>query len=137
VILVDTGPCVALFDPRDAQHTRCREVLRTIHEPLSTTIPVLTEAFHMLSPGSYGSDRLRDFIGRRGLSVWFMGQADLQRAFELMEQYADPPMDLADASLIVAAEALHIRKIFTIDRQDFATYRVRRGHRYYSVEMVP
>ncbi|HEY7491801.1 MAG TPA: hypothetical protein VIH59_11925 [Candidatus Tectomicrobia bacterium] len=29
-----------------------------------------------------------------------------------------------------------LRKIFTIDRQDFATYRMRRGHRYYSVEIV-
>jgi predicted nucleic acid-binding protein len=66
-----------------------------------------------------------------------MGQADLRRAFELMEQYADHPMDLADASLIVAAEVLRTRKIFTIDRQDFATYRVRRGHRYYSVELIP
>ena len=136
MILVDTGPCVALFDPKDGQHARCREVLRTIREPLSTTIPVLTEAFHMLSPASYGSDRLRDFIGRGGLSVWFMGQTELQRAFELMEQYADHPMDLADASLIVAAEVLRTKKVFTIDRQDFATYRVRRGHRYYSVEMV-
>jgi len=136
VILVDTGPCVALFDPKDAQHARCREVLSAIREPLYTTVPVLTEAFHILSPGSYGSDRLRDFVGRGGLSVWFMGQAELQRAFELMEQYADHPMDLADASLIVAAEALRIRKIFTIDRSDFATYRIRRGHRYYSVEIV-
>jgi uncharacterized protein len=69
VILVDTGPCVALFDPQDAQHTRCREVLRTLREPLYTTVPVLTEAFHMLLPGSYGSDNLRDFIGRGGLLV--------------------------------------------------------------------
>jgi predicted nucleic acid-binding protein len=65
-----------------------------------------------------------------------MGQAALQRAFELMEQYADHPMDLADASLIVAAEMLRTRKIFTIDRNDFATYRIRRGHRYYSVEII-
>jgi hypothetical protein len=127
---------VALFDPKDAQHARCREVLSTIREPLYTTVPVLTEAFHMLSPGSYGSDRLRDFVMRGGLSVWFMGRAELQRAFALMEQYADHPMDLADASLIVAAEVLRTRKIFTIDRQDFATYRIRRGHRYYSVEIV-
>jgi predicted nucleic acid-binding protein len=136
VILVDTGPCVALFDPQDAQHARSREVLRTLREPLYTTVPVLTEAFHMLSPGGYASDNLRDFIVRGGLSVWFMGQADLQRAFELMEQYADHPMDFADASLIVAAEALRTRKIFTIDRSDFATYRIRRGHRYYHVEIV-
>ena len=136
MILVDTGPCVALFDPQDTQHTRCRDVLRAIHEPLYTTVPVLTEAFHMLSPESSGSDRLRDFIVRGGLSAWFMGQEALQRAFELMEQYADHPMDLADASLIVAAEMLRTRKIFTIDRNDFATYRIRRGHRYYSVEII-
>ena len=136
MILVDTGPCVALFDPRDTQHARCRDVLREIREPLYTTVPVLTEAFHMLSPESSGSDRLRDFIVRGGLSAWFMGQEALQRAFELMEQYADHPMDLADASLIVAAEMLRTRKIFTIDRNDFATYRIRRGHRYYSVEII-
>jgi predicted nucleic acid-binding protein len=52
VILVDTGPLVALFDPRDVQHSRCREALRTLQEPLYTTVAVLTEAFHMLSPGS-------------------------------------------------------------------------------------
>jgi uncharacterized protein len=83
----------------------------------------------MLSPGSHGSDRLRDFISQGGLSVLFMDSASLQRAFELMEQYADHPMDLADASLIVAAEELRTPKIFTVDRHDFATYRIRRGHR--------
>lgn len=127
---------MALFDPHDAQHTRCREVLRTLHEPLYTTVAVLTEALHMLAPGSYGADRLREFIGQGGLAVWFMDEAHLQRAFERMEQYADHPMDLADASLIVAAEALHTRQIFTIDRQDFATYRIRRGHRYYGVDII-
>jgi hypothetical protein len=90
----------------------------------------------MLSPGSYGADRLREFIGRGGLAVWFLDETSLQRAFALMEQYADHPMDLADASLIVAAETLSTRKIFTIDRQDFATYRIRRGHRYYGVDII-
>ncbi len=136
MILVDTGPLVALLDPQDAQHARCRQVLRTLQEPLFTTVAVLTEAFHMLSPGSYGADRLREFIGRGGLAVWFLDETSLQRAFALMEQYADHPMDLADASLIVAAEALPTRKVFTIDRQDFATYRIRRGHRYYGVDII-
>ena len=60
----------------------------------------------------------------------------LQRAFELMERYADHPMDLADASLIVAAEAFGTRKVFTVDRRDFAAYRIRRGHRDYGVELL-
>ena len=36
-----------------------------------------------------------------------------------MVQYADHPMDLADASLVALAEALKVRKFFTIDRGDY------------------
>ena len=136
MILLDTGPVVALFDPKDASYPRCREVLKILREPLVTTVPVLTEAFHMLSPSSPGADRFRDFIARGGATVWFFDGAALLRAFELMEQYADHPMDLADASLIVAAEALATTRVFTIDRQDFQTYRVRRGHRSAKVEII-
>jgi predicted nucleic acid-binding protein len=53
-----------------------------------------------------------------------------------MELYADHPMDLADASLVAAAEALGTRKVFTIDRDDFETYRVRRGHRHQAMEIL-
>jgi len=136
MILVDTGPLVALFDPQDGQHARCVRVLKSIREPIATTTPVLTEAFHMLGPASIGSNRLREFIEGGGLSVWFVGRTSLSRAFELMERYADHPMDLADASLVVAAESLATRKVFTLVRRDFATYQVRRGHRQQAIEMV-
>ncbi len=116
MILVDTGPLVALFDPQDEQHKRCRRTLEDIRDPIVTTIPVLTEAFHILGPASIGSDRLREFVGIGALSVWFLDRAWLTRAFTLMETYADHPMNLAAASLITAAEALSTQRIFTIDR---------------------
>ncbi len=53
-----------------------------------------------------------------------------------MIRYADVPMDLADASLVVAAEQLRARKMFTIDRKDFDIYRIRRGHRQLSFEVL-
>jgi hypothetical protein len=137
MILVDTGPLVALFDPKDGYHDHCVRALRSIRGTLCTTVPVLTEAFHMLGPESVGSDRLREFVEKNGLSVWFFARPTLTRAFELMELYADHPMDLADASLVVAAESLGSRKVFTVDRKDFETYRVRRGHRHYPMEIVP
>jgi predicted nucleic acid-binding protein len=137
MILVDTGPLVALFDPGDRYHQRCAATLKAIREPIRTTTPVLTEAFHMLGPASIGSARLRDFVEQAGLAVWFLDRASLRRAFELMETYADHPMDLADASLVTAAETLETRKVFTIDRTDFATYRIRRGHRLVSWILVP
>jgi predicted nucleic acid-binding protein len=137
MMLVDTGPLVALFDPKDGQHQRCVKTLKSVREPIRTTVPVLTEAFHMLGPGSIGSDRLREFVVKEGLSVWWFDQASLGRAFELMDMYSDHPMDLADASLVVAAEAFGTRKVFTVDRRDFEVYRVRRGHRHYGLEIIP
>jgi len=136
MILVDTGPLVALFDPADGDHTGCVHRLARIEEPMCTTIPVLTEAFHLLSPGSIGSQRLMDFVTGHGLHVGFLDDGALTRAFELMVRYADHPMDLADASLVVLAETLKLRRIFTIDRDDFTTYRIKRGHRHLSFELL-
>ncbi len=53
-----------------------------------------------------------------------------------MAQHADAPMDLADASLVTAAERLRSRKVFTIGRSDFSHYRIRRGHRLLAFELV-
>lgn len=136
MILVDTGPLVALFDPKDKAHSSCRRILHGIRDPLYTTIPVLTEAFYMLMPASIGSDRLRDFVLKRGMHIWFFTEAAMTRAFELMEQYADHPMDLADASLVVAGETLGTKRIFTIDRRDFDGYRLKRGHRHVRFELL-
>lgn len=41
----------------------------------------------------------------------------------LLRQYNDLPMDLADASLVAAAEQLGLRRVFTLDR-DFFVYRI-------------
>lgn len=120
----------------DTPHRRASTTLKGLREPLATTVAVLTEAFHMLEPQSVGSDRLREFVMRGGLAVSFLDRSLLVRAFELMERYSDHPMDLADASLIAAAESLETRKVFTLDEKDFGTYRIRRGHRHYAVEVV-
>jgi uncharacterized protein len=87
-------------------------------------------------PASTGSDRLRDFVVKGGLTLWYFEDRAVVRAFELMERYADQSMDLADASLVVAAERLGTRKVFTIDRRDFTVYRVKRGHRQYAFEVL-
>lgn len=98
-----------------------------VREPLVTTAAVLTEAFHLLDPGSQGAAALRSFLEKDGAVVWFFDRSALRRALELMTRYADHPMDFADASLVVAAERLRTTRIFTIDRNDFASYRARIG----------
>jgi hypothetical protein len=52
--------------------------------------------------------------------------AEVHRMVELMEQYRDRPMDLADASIVAAAEHLAMRRLFALDR-DFYVYRLADG----------
>jgi predicted nucleic acid-binding protein len=136
LILVDTGPLVALFDPRDDSHEKAEKTLSEISDDLVTTVPVLTEVFHLLDPASPGAQALRVFIARRGLRVWWLAERSLARAFALMEQYDDHPMDLADASLVAAGEALRTTKVFTIDRRDFLTYRAKIGRQTRSFTII-
>lgn len=48
---------------------------------------------------------------------------ELDRMDALMIKYRDTPMDMADASLVAAAESLGCRRLFTID-SDFLIYRL-------------
>jgi predicted nucleic acid-binding protein len=49
--------------------------------------------------------------------------ADALRACALMRKYADIPMDFADASLVVMAEAFNVTQILTFDAHFYA-YRI-------------
>src|ERR1700743_146383 len=119
MILIDAGPLVALYNPADSDHALCASVLGAIHKPILTTAPVLTEAFHILGLASHASDGLRELVIKGGTAVWYFNTDALVRAFELIEVYADHPMDLADASLMTADEAIEIHTIFTLDPRAF------------------
>jgi predicted nucleic acid-binding protein len=55
-----------------------------------------------------------------------MTGAETDRMAVLMAQYRNVPMDLADASLIAAAESHKMRRLFTMD-SDFHIYRMADG----------
>ncbi len=136
MILIDTGPVVAAFRRSEKSHDDCRKKLKTLAQPFVSTLPVLTEAFHLLAPASGGADDLRAMVSEGLIKIRTPDAAEIARAFALMETYRDLPMDFADASIIAAAEALKTRKVFTFDARDFAVYRIRRGHRLYPVDLA-
>jgi hypothetical protein len=65
-----------------------------------------------------------EMIARGAIQLLPLGPADIPRIRELMTQYADRPMDLADAALLRVAERENIREFFTVDKKDFAVYRL-------------
>jgi predicted nucleic acid-binding protein len=129
LIVIDTGPIVALFDKDDEYHQTCTDILRKIKEPLVTTWPVLTEAFYLLNFSWQVQDDLWEFIQRGGIKIEGLDKKSLSRCRELMEKYHDLPMDLADATLVALAEEMAVATIFTLDHRDFSVYRRKhRGH---------
>ena len=135
MILTDTGPIVALLDLDDQHHAACLAAARRLpEEPLLTTWPCLTEAMHLLGRGGYRYQaRLWNLHYAEKLFLHQLTPAETTRIAELMEQYRDTPMDLADASLVAAAETLAHRRVFTVDRQ-FHIYRLNDGS---ALQVVP
>lgn len=134
--LVDTGPLVALFDPKDVDHAGCHQTLRQIDGPLHTTEAVLAEVFHMLGPSGKAANGVMQFVLDGYVSLLPLDKSLLSRCFEYMAQYHDLPMDFADATLLASAEALQTHRVFTLDFTDFDVYRIKRGHRLMAMEPV-
>lgn len=121
--LADAGPLIALFDRDDAQHRRVTTFVKT-HPALRwvTTWLVLAEVCALLPRRAVAG--FLEFVSRGGVTVADLTVADLPAVLALMEKYADLPMDLADASLVVLAERLDLNAIVSLD-SDFAVYRLR------------
>jgi predicted nucleic acid-binding protein len=122
-LLVDTGPLVALADKRDNAHAECTSFLAAYRGRLVTTWAVLTEFSH-LAPSIAATLPLYRWIETGGLELLPLGRDELVRAIDWIEKYADRPMDLVDASLVVAAMNTGIHTVWTLDRNDFETYRL-------------
>ena len=124
--IVDTGPLVAYLDATDPAHTAVAVTLDEFRGQLATTGAVLTEAMHFVSSARHGPRLLSELVSSNAMTVYDLcRQPELTAAVALMEKYSDTPMDFADATLVLLAEALEIRDVLTLDRRGFATYRTR------------
>lgn len=88
-----------------------------------TVWPVLAEAVYLLRSVDGGAEKLLTLleVARVQIAAQPLDGAWMKRFFS---KYSDQRPDLADACLVHAAETLGIRHVFTLDRRDFAVYRV-------------
>lgn len=127
--LTDTGPLVALLDDDDDLHTPCVAASQRLPmEPMLTTWPCFIEAMYLLGEvgGHRYQSRLWALRSSGDLLLHDLTPTETDRMQVLMEKYKDTPMDLADASLVVAAESRALTCIFTVD-SDFYVYRLSDG----------
>ena len=116
MVLADTGYWLALANSRDRWHGAAVAATRRLDEALVVTWPVITETCHLLLSRLGVQAELR-FIEQmsRNVEIHEIGQRRLDIVHALMEKYANLPMDLADASLVVAATELGEGRILSTD----------------------
>jgi predicted nucleic acid-binding protein len=124
-VLLDTGPLVAFLDRRDPFH--CWAVARFDEvDTLLTCEAVVAEASHLLRRIADGPRTVLELLERDVFSVAFSLADEAASARTLVERYANVPMSLADACLVLMAERHTDSHVLTLDR-DFLISRTPGG----------
>lgn len=125
MIIADTGFWVALANKKDQHHQTALNCLQKLQEPLITTWPVMTEVCHLLLQ-RYAVHAQLKFIHnyqQGAFRIFDLREEHRDQILVLMHKYADLPMDLADASLVILAEESGDGRILSTDKRDFQAYR--------------
>lgn len=128
MIVVDTGPLVALANPRDVHHTKCRAWFDALRSRRDLLVPatVVAEVCYLLDrfggPPAEAAflDDLAD--GAYGTVTGLMPE-DIRRMAQLVRQYASLRLGGTDASVVVVAERVKTAKVATVDRRHFPALR--------------
>lgn len=125
MIAVDAGFLFALLDIGDAWHARAVGAADSVSDGWITTWPVLTEATYLMTTrlGTRFAQGLVDEAADGAITIWDIPPEQISRIPAMMQRYANLPMDLADASLVLLAEHLGHGRILTTDERDFGAYR--------------
>jgi hypothetical protein len=124
VALIDTGCILALIDLDERWHHACVDAYNRTRLPLLTTEAVLTEVFHLARRNSVNPRGIWQLLRSGAILMSPISNAELFQIRSLMDEYADRPMDFADATLVHLAARERLSTILTIDHDDFETYRL-------------
>jgi uncharacterized protein len=122
--LIDTGAILALVDRGDEWHERCVAAYNRSRLPLLTTEAVLTEVFHLNRGDRRQMGSVWTLLRSGAIQMSRIDNEELPQIQALMDDYADRPMDFADATLVHLARREGLSLILTVDHDDFETYRL-------------
>jgi uncharacterized protein len=125
VIIVDTGPLVAISNSRDNHHERCVQLLARHPGPLLVPSSVFAETAWLVESraGTHAELAFLDQVRAGTFTLVDLTSADLDRVRTLVEQYRDLPLGTTDASVVAIAERLNVHEIATLDHKHFSIVR--------------
>jgi uncharacterized protein len=102
-VILDTGPLVAWFCPRDEHHVWASQAFAQIKPGAFVCEAVLAEVCHLVAKEGVRPGKVLEFVASGGLVMLPLG-GELGALRMLLDHYADAPMDFADACVVRLAE---------------------------------
>ena len=132
--VVDAGPLYAVADADDADHAASLDVLS--RADLRFVIPalVVAEATYFVGRRLGAAAESAFLRGLGAADVEAPSDEDFVRMAELVEQYADFPVEGTDASVVALAERLEAPIVVTLDHRHFAAVKPRHREAF---ELLP
>ena len=122
VVLLDTGPWVALHCRDERHHPWAREQFSLLTEPLLTCEAVVAETCFLLARGGHDPAKALALVSRGLVRIAISLGDEIDAVKALFERYSNVPSSLADACLIRLSEQHERCRVMTLDN-DFHVYR--------------
>ena len=121
MILLDTSGLLAAIDGSQHDHAAAADVIRTSDGPLLLSPFVLAELDYLLVTRISVVAELAflDQVASGAYRLEPMDPSDVSRAVEVIAQYRDLELGLADASIVVLAERHGTVDVLTLDQRHF------------------
>lgn len=136
MILLDTSGLLAALTPSQRTHGDCARALAEAQGPYLLSPFVLAELDHLVRKlvGVAGELALLDEVATEAYELVPFGPVEVARIREIVEQYSDQDIGLADASLVVLSERFGTTDLLTLDERHF---RVLQGANGASFRILP
>ena len=121
MIVADTGCVISLIDAGQRYHPELRRAFEARPEDWVLPWAILTELDYFVTTrlGEVMARAFRADLAQGLYSVEWGKAADLKRAREIEQKYADLRLGLVDTVVMATAERLEARAIATLDLRDF------------------
>ena len=125
MILLDTSGLLAAIDVREPRHEAAKAVIRATDAPLALSPFVLAELDYLISTkvSTAAAEALLREVGAGAYQLESMDGHDVTEAAEIIGQYQDLDLGLADASLVVLSRRYGVTDVLTLDERHFRTIR--------------
>lgn len=120
-IVADSGGIYALYDADDAHHPDVTVVVDQEPGPIIVPMPILAEVDYLLREhlGVDAEIGFLDDLSEGAYALEPLTEGDVFRCRELVEQYRDSDIGLADAAVVATAERLNLSRVLTVDQRHF------------------